>query len=402
MRIGYTYAMKDGFIKVGAASPELRVGQPFFNISKMYELFSLASSYGVKILVYPELSITGYTCQDLFLQDALIRKATDALNEFVEKTRGCDILSFVGFPLYHNGKLYNTAVAIQDGRILSYTAKRNLPAYGEFQEDRWFTPSPDGIEYIDSGKPLGSKIIHKCGDIYVAAEICEDLWVSSPPSVEHAINGANIIVNLSASDEVIGKEEYRKSLVSMQSAKLISGYVYADAAEGESTTDMVFTGSDIIAENGSILNESNFSTGSLTISELDVAKLNEERRRTNTFILKKDSEYLFVPFTLKKVETPLTRRIDPFPFVPSSEDSRSARCEKILKLQALGLKRRVEHTRAEKLVIGLSGGLDSTLALLVSVKAMDMLSRSRNALLWNHEENKRECGEACGGFRCFF
>lgn len=373
--------MKDGFIKVGAASPELRVGQPFFNISKMLELFSLASGYGVKVLVYPELSITGYTCQDLFLQDALIQDSRKALLEFVSATKGSDILSFVGFPLEHNGKLYNTAAAVQDGRILSYTAKRNLPCYGEFQEDRWFTQSPDDVEYIEGGIPFGFKIIHRYGLLSVSAEICEDLWVSSPPSVSHAGNGANIIVNLSASDEVIGKEEYRRNLVSMQSAKLICGYVYADASEGESTTDMVFTGADIIAENGSILNQSSFSTGALTISEIDVSKLNEERRRANTFKIVNDPGYVSVPFTLDMCDTVLTRRIDPYPFVPSNDESRARRAEKILTLQALGLKRRIEHTRAGKLVIGLSGGLDSTLALLVSVKAMDMSGRDRKDII---------------------
>lgn len=373
--------MKDGFIKVGAASPELRVGQPFFNISKMLELFSLASGYGVKVLVYPELSITGYTCQDLFLQDALIQDSRKALLEFVSATKGSDILSFVGFPLEHNGKLYNTAAAVQDGRILSYTAKRNLPCYGEFQEDRWFTQSPDDVEYIEGGIPFGFKIIHRYGLLSVSAEICEDLWVSSPPSVFHAGNGANIIVNLSASDEVIGKEEYRRNLVSMQSAKLICGYVYADASEGESTTDMVFTGADIIAENGSILNQSSFSTGALTISEIDVSKLNEERRRVNTFKIVNDPGYVSVPFTLDMCDTVLTRRIDPYPFVPSDDESRARRAEKILTLQALGLKRRIEHTRAGKLVIGLSGGLDSTLALLVSVKAMDMSGRDRKDII---------------------
>ena len=373
--------MRDGFIKVGAASPELRVGQPFFNISKMLELFSLASGYGVKVLVYPELSITGYTCQDLFLQDALIQDSRKALLEFVSATKGSDILSFVGFPLEHNGKLYNTAAAVQDGRILSYTAKRNLPCYGEFQEDRWFTQSPDDVEYIEGGIPFGFKIIHRYGLLSVSAEICEDLWVSSPPSVSHAGNGANIIVNLSASDEVIGKEEYRRNLVSMQSAKLICGYVYADASEGESTTDMVFTGADIIAENGSILNQSSFSTGALTISEIDVSKLNEERRRVNTFKIVNDPGYVSVPFTLDMCDTVLTRRIDPYPFVPSDDESRARRAEKILTLQALGLKRRIEHTRAGKLVIGLSGGLDSTLALLVSVKAMDMSGRDRKDII---------------------
>ena len=373
--------MRDGFIKVGAASPKLRVGDPAYNVGKMIELFRLAASYGVNVLVYPELSITGYTCQDLFLQETLIKKAVDALEEFANSTNGHDILSFVGFPLMHNGKLYNTAAAIQSGRILSFTAKTNLPAYSEFQEDRWFYPSPENVSYVASSVPFGNKIIHRCGNIAIVAEICEDLWVARSPSLSHAENGANIIVNLSASDEVIGKEEYRRNLVLMQSAKLISGYVYADAAEGESTTDMVFTGANIIAENGSLLNESNFSTGSLTISEIDVDRLDEERRRENTFRLSYDPSYVTVDISFKKREMVLTRHIDAYPFVPSKEDEKASRCEKILTLQALGLKKRVEHTNASKLVIGLSGGLDSTLAFLVSVRAMDMLGRPRSDVL---------------------
>lgn len=373
--------MRDGFIKVGAASPKLRVGDPAYNVGKMIELFRLAASYGVNVLVYPELSITGYTCQDLFLQETLIKKAVDALEEFANTTNGHDILSFVGFPLMHNGKLYNTAAAIQSGRILSFTAKTNLPAYSEFQEDRWFYPSPEEVTYVASSIPFGNKIIHRSGNIAISAEICEDLWVARSPSLSHAENGANIIVNLSASDEVIGKEEYRRNLVLMQSAKLISGYVYADAAEGESTTDMVFTGANIIAENGSLLNESNFSTGSLTISEIDVDRLDEERRRENTFRYSHDPSYVTVDISFKKREMVLTRHIDAYPFVPSKEDEKASRCEKILTLQALGLKKRVEHTNASKLVIGLSGGLDSTLALLVSVRAMDMLGRPRGDVL---------------------
>ena len=381
MIIGYTYRMHNGFIKVGAASPVLKVGNPSYNIEKMLELFKLASSFGVNVLVYPELSITGYTAQDLFLQETLLKRAKEALEEFAYLTNGYDTLSFVGFPLFHNGKLYNTAAAIQSGRILSYTAKTYLPSYGEFQENRWFSPSPENVSFIDSSIPFGNKILHQYRDLVVAAEICEDLWVSLPPSVSHALRGANLIVNLSASDEVIGKEEYRRNLVSMQSAKLISGYVYADAAEGESTTDMVFTGSNIIAENGTILNESNFSTGRLTISEIDVDKLNGERRRTSTFQTTDDPSYVTVGISFKEKETVLTRRVDPYPFVPSDDFKLSSRCEKILTLQALGLKKRVEHTKAKKLVVGLSGGLDSTLALLVSVRTMDMLSRSRKDVL---------------------
>ena len=373
--------MKDGFIKVAAASPLLRVADPEYNVEKMLELFSLAHSFGVKILVFPELSITGYTCQDLFLSESLLKRSRKALNEYAEKTSYSDILSFVGYPLEYNGKLYNTAAAVKEGKIISYTAKTNLPAYAEFQEDRWFTPSPDGVIMIDGSIPFGNRIIHRYKDIGVSAEICEDLWVAVPPSNSHASNGANIIVNLSASDEVIGKEEYRRSLVRMQSAKLLSGYVYADASEGESTTDMVFTGADLIAENGSILEESNFETGRLTVSEIDVSRLNEERRRTNTFRMQHDPGYAFVDISFYEVDTVLTRRIDRFPFVPSSDSDRASRCEKILTLQALGLKKRIEHTGSKALVVGLSGGLDSTLALLVAVKAIDMLKRPRKDIL---------------------
>ncbi len=373
--------MRDGFIKVGAASPELRVADPEYNVSKMLELYNLALSQSVKVLVFPELSITGYTCQDLFLSSALIKKAFSALERYRDETRESDILSFVGFPLSYKGKLYNTAAAVQRGRILSYTAKKNLPSYGEFQEDRWFCPSPDDNIILPSGAPLGNKILHSFENAVISAEICEDLWTACPPSVEHAMHGANIIVNLSASDEVIGKEEYRRSLVAMQSAKLISGYVYADASEGESTTDMVFTGANLIAENGTLLCETNFSIGKLTVSEIDVERLCGERRRTNTFKTLTGGGYEEITLDFKREECILTRKIEKFPFVPSSKKDVSERAEKILSLQALGLKKRIEHTGARKLIIGLSGGLDSTLALLVSVRAMDMLFRPRKDIL---------------------
>ena len=372
--------MKDGFIKVAAVSPSLRVADPLFNIESMISLLKEADEKKVKVLVFPELSITGYTCQDLFLNDQLLDEASCALDRFKAASNGLDVLSFVGYPLKYNGKLYNTAVAVKNGKILSYTAKTNLPTYSEFQEDRWFTPSPEEIICID-GIPFGNKILHKAGDLVISAEICEDLWVSIPPSSLHASRGANLIVNLSASDEVIGKEEYRRDLIKMQSAKTLSAYVYADASDGESSTDMVFTGFDLISENGSILAESAYKSNQLLISEMDVMKLNQERRKMNTFCVVCDTSYKIVDISFKEEVTELTRTFSPLPFVPSDSDEKDKRCEKILNLQAIALKKRVEHTNAKKLIVGLSGGLDSTLALLVSVKAMDLLGRDRKDVI---------------------
>lgn len=373
--------MKDGFIKVAAASPELKVADPMFNVGKMMELFYLAKGFGVKILVFPELSITGYTCQDLFLSSILQKEAEKALKIYSEHTKGSDMLSFVGYPLSYKGKLYNTAVAVQDGRILSYTAKTYLPSYAEFQENRWFFPSPEKNVRLDDGCLMGNKIIHRAGKFLIAAEICEDLWVPVSPSSSHTANGAQIIANLSASDEVVGKDEYRRNLVAMHSAKTVSAYIYADASECESTSDMVFAGSNIIAENGAILEEGAFALESLTVSEVDVDKLDYERRRLTTFKPDCDPSYSFIDFDFVFSDTVLTRKIGMFPFVPSAMDEKKSRCEKILSLQAVGLKRRIIHTGTKSLVVGLSGGLDSTLALLVSVRAIDMLGRDRRDII---------------------
>ena len=378
--------MRDGFIKVAAASPSLKVGNPSFNKDRIIDLMTEADRKGVKVLVFPELSITGYTAGDLFFQSALLESATEALLEIAEASAALDVLSFVGYPLRYNGKLYNTAAAVKGGRILAFVAKRNLPNYSEFYEERWFTPSPKEnlvLESEDGDILFGSRIIFSASfpsSLKIAAEICEDLWVPDPPSTHHAAAGATVLVNLSASDEIIGKSEYRRALVSGQAARTVSAYIYADASEGESTTDMVFTGSNVISENGTILASVEYSCDSLLITEVDTDRLERERAARNTYMTEEDG-YDYIDIEFDEEETLLTRPIDPHPFVPSDEGRRRERCEKILTLQALGLKRRLSHTKSRKVVVGLSGGLDSTLALLVAVRAFDMLALDRKGIV---------------------
>ena len=378
--------MRDGFVKVAAASPSLKVGNPSFNKERIIDLMTEADRKGVKVLVFPELSITGYTAGDLFFQSALLESATEALLEIAEASAALDVLSFVGYPLRYNGKLYNTAAAVKGGRILAFVAKRNLPNYSEFYEERWFTPSPKEnlvLESEDGDILFGSRIIFSASfpsSLKIAAEICEDLWVPDPPSTHHASAGATVLVNLSASDEIIGKSEYRRALVSGQAARTVSAYIYADASEGESTTDMVFTGSNVISENGTILASVEYSCDSLLITEVDTDRLERERAARNTYMTEEDG-YDYIDIEFDEEETLLTRPIDPHPFVPSDEDRRRERCEKILTLQALGLKRRLSHTKSRKVVVGLSGGLDSTLALLVAVRAFDMLALDRKGIV---------------------
>ena len=378
--------MRDGFIKVAAASPSLKVGNPSFNKDRIIKLMNEAEAKRDKILVFPELSITGYTAGDLFFQSALLESATEALLEIAEASAALDVLSFVGYPLRYNGELYNTAAAVKGGRILAFVAKRNLPNYSEFYEERWFTPSPKAnlvLESEDGDILFGSRIIFSASfpsSLKIAAEICEDLWVPDPPSTHHAAAGATVLVNLSASDEIIGKSEYRRALVSGQAARTVSAYIYADASEGESTTDMVFTGSNVISENGSILASVEYSCDSLLITEVDTDRLERERAARNTYMTEEDG-YDYIDIEFDEEETLLTRPIDPHPFVPSDEGRRRERCEKILTLQALGLKRRLSHTKSRKVVVGLSGGLDSTLALLVAVRAFDMLALDRKGIV---------------------
>lgn len=379
--------MKDGFIRVAAATPSLKVGNTKYNSEKIIDLINEAKEKKIKVLVFPELSITGYSCQDLFFQDVLLKSATEALLEIARSTKGFDSLVFVGYPLKYNNKLYNTASVIKDGEILAFIPKENIPQYSEFYENRWFSPSPESnIFFTFNGKKclFGRKVIFSCTTVEslkVGAELCEDLWVPSSPSTFLSLNGATVIVNLSASDDIVDKSEYRVKLVSMQSARLNSGYIYASASDEESTTDMVFSGHNIICENGVVLKDERHVNNCLTISEIDTNFLVSERYKKNTYPEAFDSQYVNIPFSLEMEETELTRKIDKYPFVPGEEDKRDKRCDEVIMLQALGLKKRLKHINAHSVVIGLSGGLDSTLALLVTVKAFDLLSLDRKGIL---------------------
>ena len=380
--------MKDGFIRVAAATPEIKVADPVYNAGKVWEMIEEGNEKGARIMVFPELCLTGYTCGDLFLQDVLVEKAKEELKKLIKKTEGMGMLVFVGLPWEKNGKLYNVAAAIWNGELLGLVTKMNMPNYSEFYELRHFNPgpaAPEEEEWNESYVPFGSKILFQCVNIpglVIGGEICEDVWVMNPPSISHAMAGATVIVNCSASDETTGKHIYRTSLISGQSARLVCGYIYANAGEGESTQDLVFGGHNIIAENGTILAASKRFANGVTYADLDLERIRNERRRMTTFQLNAHMEdYDFVEFELDDDELELERFIDPAPFVPSDEATRAARCEEILTIQALGLKKRLAHTGCTNAVIGISGGLDSTLALLVIARAFDMLNLPRKNIL---------------------
>jgi len=374
--------MQHGFIKAAAASIPVRVADCVHNAAETVRVLGEAAGRDIRLLVFPELGLTGYTCADLFLQKTLLDGALDALRTVRDATVGLPMLVFVGFPLTVDGKLYNCAAALCDGTILGVVPKTHLPNYSEFYEARWFTPAPGKrrmVDLLEQSVSFGPNQLFECGtlpELTVGCEICEDLWAPDPPSVAQALAGATVIVNLSASNEVIGKDAYRRELVKNQSARLSCAYVYCSCGEGESTTDLVFSGHHILAEDGSILAERRDMAPGMAVSELDVDKLVAERRRCNTFAPGGDAE-VCGSFDLPLEETELTRFVDPMPFVPSDESARRSRCEDILNMQAAGLKKRVDHARARTCVVGLSGGLDSTLALLVTVRAMDALGRSR-------------------------
>ena len=378
--------MRDGFVKIAAASPDLRPADPAFNADGIIKLARRAYDDGATIILFPELSIPGYTSADLFFQKTLQRASDSALDSILAATSSMDALVVVGYPYIKDGKLYNTAVAMHKGRVVAIIPKKNIPMYGEFYEGRWFAPAPERNEnVIFRGEmvPFGRFTILRFAHpstLLVGCEICEDLWVPDSPSIGLAGAGATVILNPSASDEIIGKEEYRRSLVAMQSAKLAAGYVYADASFGESTTDMVFTGSNMIAENGTVLASSSFSSGTYIISEIDTDRLSYERTRMNTFPLSA-SGYEFVDIDNGERECVLTRNIPMHPFVPADGKERDERCRKILTLQAIGLMRRFEASHSAKAVIGLSGGLDSTLALLVASRSFSMMGRPQKDII---------------------
>ena len=366
--------MRDGFIKVAAGTPEIRVADCAYNARQCIALIREAQGQSVKVLALPELCLTGYTCGDLFFQDTLLRGAEDALGQVLEATRPVDMLVALGLPVRAEGKLYNCAAVLCRGELLGLVPKTCLPNYGEFYEKRWFEPGPEeeflSLTLCGQEVFLGKRHLFRCDtlpDLVVGVEICEDLWSSAPPSVFLAQSGAN---------ETVGKADYRRALVAGQSGRLMCGYVYADAGEGESTTDLVFAGHNLIAENGTVLAERRFADG-LTVSEVDVARIAFERRRITTFPPARQERMDWSEFSLEPVETSLTRPIGTNPFVPDDSGDRDRRCREILHIAALGLKKRLAHTGAKSAVVGLSGGLDSTLALLITVRAMDLLGRPR-------------------------
>ncbi len=382
--------MNYGFVKVAAAVPHVKVADCFYNIQQIEGLMRQASQKEVQIIAFPELSVTSYTCMDLFSQETLLRNAEKALLDLVNNTADLDLLTIVGCPLVSGSQLINAAVAFQRGEILGVVPKSYLPSYKEFQEERWFTASShlqqSMITIGNREVPLDCYLIFEYDEVRVGIEICEDLWVPIPPSSELAMQGANLIFNLSASNELIGKHAYLRSLICQQSARCIAGYVYASAGFGESSTDLVFAGNGIIAENGTLLRESErFSMEEqLVISEIDIQNLQNDRRINTSFL----QGYLnhnmdngtVVSFSLPNRALDLTRAIDPHPFTPSG-DALKERCEEIFHIQVAGLAKRVLHAHAQTAVVGISGGLDSTLALLVTVMTFDALKIPRDKII---------------------
>ncbi len=381
--------MKHGFIKVAAATPYVSVADCRANLSEMRKIYDKSLSSGVKLLVYPELCITGYTCADLFYSDTLLSAAKDALLKFARYTSSSDMISIIGLPLVVNDKIYNCAAICQKGQILGVVPKTNIPNYGEFCEDRYFAEASEDNSFIslcNEKIPFGKKLIFTCKEISelkIAVEICEDLFAANSPSTYHTAAGAIVIANPAASDELVSKGEYLKKLVEVQSAKTLCGYIFSSCGEGESTTDLVFAGRALIAEMGEIVFErgafEKISDGFIS-TEIDVSKLAFERRRMNSKKTVLDG-YTQIEFSLDICETELTRAFDAHPFVPEDKEELAIRCEQILSVQAHALKQRIEKSYSAKCVLGISGGLDSCLAILVAARAMDLLGKPRNSII---------------------
>ena len=374
--------MNHGFIRAAACTPEITVADCKNNARRVLEIMHQCSEQQVNLAVFPELCLTGYTCGDLFTQPVLLQSASDALLWLVKESARINLISIVGMPFVHFGKLYNCAVVFYRGEILGIVPKTAIPNYGEFYEARLFSSAPNEISLAPlNGQeiPFGTNLLFACREMpefVFGIEICEDLWIAQPPSTRHAIAGAMVIANLSASDEIVGKDMFRRQLVQSQSSRLICGYIYADAGEGESTTDLVFAGHNLIAQNGILLNESEPFGNGLCITELDLEDLVNDRRKMTTYPVQDSAETLTIPFSMSIELAKLTREIGKNPFVPAQDMDLQDRCEKILSIQSAGLRKRINHIHADSVVIGISGGLDSTLALLVCVRAMKELGRS--------------------------
>ncbi len=380
--------MQFGFVKVCSATVPIRVADVKFNTKNIISAVKASVSAGSRLTVFPELCVCGYTCGDLFNQSALLDGVNSALSEICGCTKGVGSLVIVGAPIADGGRLYNCAVVMSDGKILGVVPKTLIPNYGEFYERRHFSPAPKENSTIKVGGqtvPFGSKLIFKAVNVpgfTVACEICEDLWAPASPSVAHAQAGAEIIVNLSCSDETVGKAEYRRDLVKMQSGKLVCAYIYSDAGDGESTTDMVYAGHNIIAENGSVLCESKPFENGLLYSDIDVELIDNERRRTSSsFFGGCEEGYTFIEFKAGEADGEISRSFPRLPFVPEAGAELTERSELILSIQSKGLEKRLSHTNAKTAVIGVSGGLDSALALLVTARAFKSLGREPSDII---------------------
>lgn len=383
--------MKHGFVTLAAGVPEVSVAAPSKNVASICSLIDEACEKNATVLTLPELCITGYTCGDLFLTDSLIKSAENALSGVIAHTSGKKILVFVGVPVIAFGKLYNCAAAISDGQLLGLVPKKNIPNYSEFYEMRNFTQAPETtktVRFCGHDVPFGVEQLFVCREmpsLKVAAEICEDMWVAEQPAVNHTSAGATVVVNLSASNETIGKDEYRKMLVSMTSAKLLCAYVYSDAGDGESTTDIVFSGHSMIADNGKIVAESRpfegkFGKSRLITAVCDLSHLEHDRRKMNTVKPDKCESYTVSEFSLDMKDCDIRGTIDSLPFIPKGTDNKKTTCSRITDIQATGLAKRIRASHAKGCVVALSGGLDSTLALLVTAKAFDMLGMSHSSI----------------------
>lgn len=383
--------MNYGFVKVAVAIPQVRVADCTYNARQIENLITTAEERKVQIVSFPELCITAYTCADLFAQQTLLDGAQSALAEILSNTRQCDVTAILGMPIVVNSTLINAAVVIQKGKILGVIPKTYLPNYKEFYERRWFTSAYDvtekEINLCGQTVPLNTKLLFKATNVTFGIEICEDLWSVIPPSSSLAMMGADIIFNLSADNEGIGKNGYVRSLISQQSARCISGYVFGSCGFGESTTDVVFGSNGLIYENGSLIAESErFALEEqLVVGEIDVERIRSERLLNTTFAANKgkcliDNEPIFIPVETKEKEFTLNRKFSALPFVPSGNEL-NERCDEVFSIQVTGLAKRLLHTHAETAVIGISGGLDSTLALLVCIKTFDKLNLSRKKIL---------------------
>ena len=383
--------MKHGFITLSAGVPEVSVAAPTKNAESICRLIDEAYEKNAAVLTLPELSVTGYTCSDLFFSDSLIKSAERAVESIIEHTKGKKMLVFVGVPVSAYGKLYNCAAVISNGELLGLVPKTNIPNYSEFYELRHFTPAPETdsvVRFCGRDVNFGVHQIFSCAEmpsLRVSAEICEDMWVADTPSTHHAMAGATVIVNLSASNETVCKDAYRKMLVTSASGKLICAYVYADAGVGESTTDIVFSGHSMIAQNGAVTAETlpfagEYGKSRIITSVCDLMHLEHDRRRMNTVKPEYAEKYTVTEFSLDIKETDITGIINPRPFIPGGREDKKAVCSRITDIQAAGLAKRIRASHAKGCVVALSGGLDSTLALLVTAKAFDMLGLSHKAI----------------------